>query len=306
VEKLWDNSLSTLINSNPQAFLDFILSDATCLYHHRTKLKGTQRQPDAVLEVERHGQIFIVNPEFQSYWDRKMAERLLLYHVLLYCEHKLPVRSYTIALLKRAKMAPSPLLWTQPGEPPGQAVERLRFSYEVIEMWEKHPEDLLRLKHVELLPLLPLTKGGATREIVELMFDGLAGEPYREFALIGFTFASIMFRKLKRYSDLKWLERRFRHMHDIIRESPVYEWILAEGKAEGEAKGKAEGEAKGKAETRQAVVGLVQERFPGLAQLAEEVVATIDNFAQLVRLTANIGSAQSVEQARQVLSDARQ
>jgi hypothetical protein len=181
-------------------------------------------------------------------------------------------------------------------------------------MWEKHPEDLLRLKHVELLPLLPLTKGGATREIVEIMFDGLAGEPYREFALIGFTFASIMFRKLKRYSDLKWLERRFRHMHDIIRESPVYEWILAEGKAEGKAEGeakgkaegKAEGEAKGKAETRQAVVGLVQERFPGLAQLAEEVVATIDNFAQLVRLTANIGSAQSVEQARQVLSDARQ
>jgi hypothetical protein len=53
-------------------------------------------------------------------------------------------------------------------------------------------------------------------------------------------------------------------------------------------------------------VGLVQERFPGLDQLAEEVVATLDNFAQLVRLTAKIGSAQSIEQARQVLSDARQ
>jgi hypothetical protein len=73
--------------------------------------------------------------------------------------------------------APSPLLWTRPGEPPGQEVERIRFSYEVIELWEKHPEDLLCLKHVELLPL---TKGGATREIVEVMFEGLAGEPYRD------------------------------------------------------------------------------------------------------------------------------
>jgi hypothetical protein len=259
-----------------------------------------------VLEVERNGQIFIVNPEFQSYWDREMAERSLLYHVLLWSEHKLPVRSYIIALMKKAKMAPPPLLWTQPGEPPGQEVERIRFSYEVIELWEKHPEDLLRLKHVELLPLLPLTKGGATREIVEVMFDGLVGEPYREFALIGFAFASIMFRKLKSYSDLEWLERRFRHMHDIIRESPVYEWILAEGKAEGKAEGRAEGKAEGKAEMQQAVVGFTQERFPMLAQLAEEVVATIDNFAQLVRLTAKIGSAQSVEQARQVLLDARQ
>ncbi len=298
MEKVWDNSLSALINSNPQAFLDLLLPGATCLHQHRTKLKGMQRQPDAVLEVERYGEMFIFNPEFQSAQDTAMGERLLLYHVLLWDEYKLPVRTCVLALLPRAKIPLSPLLWTQPGEPPGQRVERIRFSYEVVELWEKHPKHLLGLGHVALYPLLPLTKAGATQEIVEAMFERLPGEQHREFALIGFTFAAIMFRMLKQFEDLEWLKRRFRHMNDIIRESPVYEWILREGREEEKAQGLAQ--------TRQAVVDFVQERFPTLAQLAEEVVATIDNPAQLVRLTGQLGGAQSAEQARQILLATRQ
>jgi hypothetical protein len=121
VEKVWDNSLSTLINRHPQAFLDLLLPGAMCLQSHRTKLSGTQRQPDAVLEVERYCETFIFNPEFQSSQDTAMAERLLLYHVLLCNEHKpLPVRSCVLALLKRAKVDRSPLLWMQPGESSGR------------------------------------------------------------------------------------------------------------------------------------------------------------------------------------------
>jgi putative transcriptional regulator len=52
-----------------------------CLQNHRTKLSGTQRQPDAVLEVIRYDEFFMFNPEFQSAYDRGMAERSLLYHV---------------------------------------------------------------------------------------------------------------------------------------------------------------------------------------------------------------------------------
>ena len=229
-----------------------------------------------------------------------MAERLLLYHMLLCSQYKpLPVRSCVLALLKRAKVDPPPLLWTQPGEPPGRKKERIRFSYEVIELWKIHHKVLLDLGHVELYPLLPLTKGGATRKTVAVMFDRLPAEEHREFALIGFTFASIMFRQLKRDKDLEWLERKFRHMHDIIRESPVYEWILEEGEAKGEVKGI----AKGIAQMRQTVVEIIQERFPALTQLAEEVVATIDDFAQLRHLAVKLSSAQSVEQAHKSLLD---
>ncbi|HEY4035549.1 MAG TPA: hypothetical protein VGL94_16445 [Ktedonobacteraceae bacterium] len=152
---------------------------------------------------------------------------------------------------------------------------------------------LLDLGHAVLYPLLPLTKGGATQKIVTHMFDLLSGEPHRELALIGYAFATRTFQLLKQYSDLQWLKERFRHMDDILRESPLYEWILEEGREEEKARSLTQ--------TRQTIVEIVQERFPELAQLAEEVVATIDNLAQLVRLTGKLGNAQSAEQARQIL-----
>jgi hypothetical protein len=57
---------------------------------------------------------------------------------------------------------------------------------------------------------------------------------------------------------------------------------------------------------RQTVVEIVQEGFPELVQLAEEVVATIDDLPQLGRLSAKLGGVQSAEQARKILSQLAQ
>ena len=84
----------------------------------------------------------------------------------------------------------------------------LRFQYGITEMWKKSPEDLLRLKHMELLPMLPLTQGGIERDIVEMMFARLAGEQYRQLATIGFLFAALAFHRARRYSDQEWLESK--------------------------------------------------------------------------------------------------
>ena len=303
MEKTWDNSLSTLINSNPQAFVDLLLPGAVCLYHHRTKLSGTQRQPDAVLEVERYDKPFIFNPEFQSAHDKEMAGRLLLYHMLIWGEFcrqdkSLPVRSCVVSLWKKAQVAASPLLWTQPGEPPGEQTEKIRFCYETIKMWEIPYQVLLNLGHVVLYPLLPLTKGGATCEIVTCMLDLLSAEHHHEFAVIGYLFAARTFQLLKQYSDLKWLQERFRHMNDFLSESPAYQWILEEGREEEKARGVAQ--------ARQAIVGFVQEHFPAQAQIAEEVVATIDNLPQLLDLLVKLGGAQSAEQAHKILLELAQ
>jgi predicted transposase YdaD len=312
VEKTWDNSLSLLINSHPQAFVDLFLSGAVCRYHHRTKLSGTQRQPDAVLEVERYEDIFLFNPDFQSASDTEMAERSLLYHVLLAnsIEHRregkqLAVRSCVVALWKRAKVAPSPLRLRQPGEPPGRQSERICFCYETIAMWEKRPEEILDLGHAVLYPLLPLTKGGATRKIVALMFELLTGEENRDYAVIGYLFATQTFKLENKHSELKWLERKFRQMQDFLSESPAYQWILEEGEekgvAQGIAQGIAQGMAQGVAQMRETIVNFVREHFPELVQLAEEVVATMDNLSELGRLSIKLGGAQDAEQARKFL-----
>jgi len=115
-----------------------------------------------------------------------------------------------------------------------------------------------------------------------------------------------MFKMLKQYEDLKWLKERFWYMDDIIRETPLYEWISEEIEAKSIAKGIAEGIAEGIAQTRQAVVDFVQEHFPTQSQLAEEVVATIDNQAQLLNLLVRLGGAQSEEQALKLLSELAQ
>jgi hypothetical protein len=256
-----------------------------------------------VLEVERYNEIFLYNPEFQSSQDKKMAERLLLYHILVwdefqrkeeYKEKDFAVRSCVLALFERAKISPSPLLWTQPGEPPGQKVERVRFSYEVVELWKIRCEELLDLGHLVLYPLLPLTEGGASREIIVTMFDCLQGEQNRDFAAIGLAFATARLQMLKRNSDLKWLKERFFYMEDIIRESPFYQWILEKGRKQDLD------------QMRQTIMDFVKEDFPELVQLAEEVVATIDNLSQLGRLSIKLGGAQDVEQARKILSQLAQ
>jgi hypothetical protein len=232
-----------------------------------------------------------------------MAERLLLYHILVWDEFQrreeykkknLAVMSCVLALFERAKIPPSPLLWAQPGEPSGQKVERVRFSYEVVELWKIRCEVLLDLGHLVLYPLLPLTEGGATREIIETMFDHLQGEQNRDFAAIGFAFATVRLEMLERYSDLEWVQERFCYINDIIRESPFYQWILEEGEVKGVAQGVAQ--------ARQAVVDFVKGDFPELVQLAEEVVATVDNLPQLLGLLVKLGGAQNAEQAHKILS----
>ena len=148
---------------------------------------------------------------------------------------------------------------------------------------------------------------GAERAIVEEMLGRLTGEHHREIAAIAYLFASRIFKKLKRDDDLKWLERKFQNMNDILRESPLYQQILAEGEAKGEARGEAKGEAKGIAQgvaaMRQAILEIVQQRFASLTDLTAALVTTINDLTQLQRLLTKLILAQDVEQARQDLLD---
>ena len=225
MEKTWDNIMSLLVASNPQAFLDLVLPGCRFIQHYRNKLASSGRQPDAIIEAwHPRDEKFLFNPEFQTYNEDRIPDRLLMYNVLLSQQYyPLRVRSEVIYLTKNDQIEQSPLCWPMPGE---HDKEMLRFQYGITEMWKKSLDDLLHLEHIELLPMLPLTRGGMERGIVEMMFARLAGEQYRQLATIAFLFAALAFRRAKRYSDQEWLERRYNHMHDILRESPAYQWIL--------------------------------------------------------------------------------
>jgi len=173
----------------------------------------------------------------------------------------------------------------------------LRFDYGNTEMWKKSPEDLLGLKHMELLPLLPLTQGGMEHEIVEDMFARLAGEQYRQLATMGFLFATLAFHNSKRDSDQKWLESRFKHMHDILRESPAYQWILDEGIEEGIQKGI----QRGAQAMQQAAIHMVIAHFADLEELARAKIIALGDLERLQHLIIDLSISHSQEEMERVL-----
>jgi predicted transposase/invertase (TIGR01784 family) len=302
VDKPWDDSLRKLIRANPQAFVTWVLGKAQFVRGLPEKLKSWKLEVDSLLHVVLNEQEMLLHIEFQTYNDSSMAERLLRYNVLARSEYNLPVLSCVIYLLSDGNIPRSPLSWTVPT---GQEV--LLFSFENIELGELPPEEILQMKQPGLLPLLPLTKGGARREVVDTMFAELkaVGAGQTELMTIGSTLASLVFNR-ENAADLDWLHRRLHEMHDILRESPFYQEILREGREEGLEEGREEGLEeglqKGKVEAmREMLLTIVRVRFPKLARLAKALAAITEDPEDLQNLILKISLAQSFEEAQQCL-----
>jgi len=294
--------MSALVGSNPQAFLDLVLPGSSFIKHHRNKLGISERQPDAIIQAWHPiDKEFLFNPEFQTSKEKHIPERLLLYNILLrwQFEHLLPVRSEVIYLTKNEEIEQPPLCWPTLGKRNG---EKSLFDYGNTKMWKKLPEDLIGLEHMELLPLLPLTQGGMQREVVEYMFARLPGEQYRQLATMGFLFAALAFHRSKRYIDREWLERRFSHMHEILRESPAYQWILDEGIEEGIQRGRQQGIQQGIQQgMQQAVINMVVAHFPELEPLARARITAVSNLERLQHLIMDLSISHSQEEMKRVL-----
>jgi predicted transposase/invertase (TIGR01784 family) len=285
--KPWDATMKKLIRDNPQAFIQWFTPNATFVKERINELENVQPEMDELIEVTEDGELMLVNIEIQAYNDPTMAERLLQYNVLARMQFKLPVLSCVIYLMRDGNVPISPLVWTIPG---GEEV--LRFRFRSMEVADLSPEDILRTEQPALYTLLPLTKGRTGREKVEMMFGKLGGTGKTDLELIGFTIASLAFRK-ESQADQQWLIRRFRAMHDIIRETPIYQEILNEGREEGREEGL---EA-----LRQTVVDVVQKRFPKIVRLAKKLVTLVEDTTTLRHLIVDVSVAKNAEEAKQHL-----
>jgi len=116
------------------------------------------------------------------------------------------------------------------------------------------------------------------------MITGLVSAEKSESLWIGYALAS---RVLK--DDLKWLKRRFAMLEDILRDTPVYQEVLAEGMEKGlEAQ-------------RQTLLDIVQERFPAIARLAKRQADVIEDPEVLRHLTVKISIVKTAQEAEQYL-----
>lgn len=285
--KAWDHCLKLLIHTNPQAFVSWLVAGAIFVKERHEKPHGCDLEMDSLIEATLDGETLLIQIEFQSRNDAEMPDRLLRYNVLAKIEHKLPVHSYVIYLLEDGEIKQSPLNWATPIKS-----DVVQFQFENVEVAKLPPKNILQVDNIGLLPLLPLTKGGATREVVEKMLTDLQRPEHEELALVGFTLAYLMFQR-KSPENLIWLERNFKGMQDILHESPLYQMILEEGREE-------EREVTRKA-LRQGIINVIQGHFPELKSLAAQQVAPIKNVTILNHLLFKISLTSDAKEAAGML-----
>lgn len=175
-------------------------------------------------------------------------------------------------------MQQSPLRWTLPDDR-----EVLWFDYQIIEL-AKIPTDELRQKDLKgLLPLLILTQGGATHEVVEEVIDKLLAAKQHELLPITELLSSLVFTS---GPDKEWILWRFSQMQNILRETWAYQEIMQEGELLA---------------LHQAVLDIVQERFSEIVSFAKKQIDDIQDPEILRRLIVKMSIAQTPEEALQYL-----
>ena len=274
----WDDSLKIFISENPQDFASWLLGEVQVKVKLLTEFKTRTIEADALLEVTLNGEDLLLHIEFQSTNDPSIAERLLAYNFEAKREHKLPVHSCVIYLKNVGIVPESPLRWNLPN---GREV--LQFHYESVELWKLSAESLRRTGLTGLLPLLILTKDGATREVVEEVIAGLQAAEKKELLSITKLLASLVFTN---ELDREWIIWRFDKMSDILRETWAYQEIMKEGELRAR---------------HQDVLDVIQARFPEILPYAKKQLEGVQDVEILRHLIVKMSTVQTAEEALQYL-----
>ena len=299
--------MKRLLNAAPQDFVTWLLAEAIFISVVSTEL-DPETDPiyaDLLFEVMLLGERMLLHIEFQRRRDTKMGERLWEYNHKATLQYNCPVWSVVIYLKDDGNVPSSPLIKELPN---GQGVHR--FDYGVTKLWEKATAELEHMGLVGLLPLLPLTREGAQREVVERTITSLmpVGEqPRQDLLTLTYGLASLAFEN---EADQQWLKRRFEMLYDMLRDTPAFQDIMKEGRQEGLELGLERGREEGRKEghneaLRQALLAIVQARFPSprMIRQTKGQAAIIDDPAVLQDLIVKVSLAESAEEAERSLLD---
>jgi hypothetical protein len=148
-------------------------------------------------------------------------------------------------------------------------------------LWEV-PGEVLKQPGLEgLLPLLPLTKNGARREVVEEMITALQAANKEDLLPIAYAVAALV---LTRSEDKKWLKWRFDTLEDIIEESWAYQAMVDK-------------------RLRMTLQKLISRRFPPLLNKMQQDLEEIQDPEVLQHLIIEIAIAQTAEEAWHLFSE---
>ncbi len=175
-----------------------------------------------------------------------------------------------------------------------------------------------------LFPLLTLTEGGKTTEVLDAMIEALVAVEEKDLLVLAYTLASLVYTS---EADQKMLKRRFAMLGDILRDTWAYQEIMEEGREEGLQKGLQEGLQKGLQEglqkglqeglkeglyeglkegleaLRHILLSITQTSFPELESVVRRKAILITEPKVLEDITLEMLAARSSEEARQILDN---
>jgi len=288
----WDNKFKRLFARYPEDFARW-LADAELLEELNPHLPGRNIDADALMRARRREREILVHIECQRRVERtKTGRRMWEYNVMATVKYHLPVLSYVLYLKREERIAASPYEIKLSDD---EVIHRFHFAS--IELYNISTEELRQHGGLGALPLLPLTRDGARREVVDDVIRGVQQQvqPKDRDDLLGISlaFASLAF---EREEDQLWLVRRFAMLDDILNETPFVKYLEQRGEARGEARGEQHGR---EIAFKEALLSILSARFPELVSVAQERLENLKDTEVLNKLIVQISVAQTVEEARQ-------
>jgi len=190
-------------------------------------LPAIEQHADWLAKAKLGREIALIQGEFQSNYRAHKRRRMLSYRVKATDVHLLPVLSVMILLTKKG----------YPGRGHNVLKEsafghlQLAFQWHEVRLWELDPEVMLKEGGVGLIPLVPLMKGRGKQPLAKAL---AAASRVSDNLLRADVLTAVAVIGSLRYSRdlIKQLIRS-----DAMKESPIYQEILQEGRAEGRMEG---------------------------------------------------------------------
>ena len=292
--KQWDILSKLLTQANPNDLVSWVLPGS--IYKGELNVELQKHPPifaDLLYTIVCRRKKAVLHVEFQRRGDKKMGERVWEYNCQARMYSGLPVYSVVIYLVEEGPIVEPPYLGKFPT---GVAIHT--FVYEHIKLWEIPPEVLKQLNLPGLLPLLPLTKDGNRREVVEDMIGSLEQANRRELLPLGYAFSAL---RLKGPEEQQWLKERFNDMGDILESSWAYQEMVQKAVAKAEAKAEAKAKEALEKEKKKTIVRFVELHFPALLLLAKKQVKQAKTLEQLQGMLDKLFIAHTDDEAKTAL-----
>jgi hypothetical protein len=186
----WDTLMKLLLRQKIQILASLLLPGILVGEALDKELKIKEMEGDFFFNAILAGIAIILHIEFQKSKDAKMGRRMWEYNVSMDVVENKPVYSILVYLAPDGDddtFVGSPYVREVPGTGMGHC-----FTFQVIKLWLVEPEMVKQLGYEDLLPLLPLTKGGKSRGTVEDMMNELVVRNRSDLLTLGYNSAGLV------------------------------------------------------------------------------------------------------------------